>query len=37
VHLPFGPEAFRQALRIQIEHRIEASNRISALALSHIF
>jgi hypothetical protein len=37
LHLPFGSEAFRQAMRFQVEHRIETSNRITAVALSHIF
>ena len=37
VHLPFGPEAFRQAVRLQIEQRIEESNHITAIALSHVF
>lgn len=36
-HLPFGPDTFRQALRLQIEHRIEPSNHITGVALSHIF
>lgn len=37
VHLPFGRLAFRQALRLQIEHRIQAANHATGLALSHIF
>ena len=37
VHLPFGPAAFRQAVRLQIEQRIEAANHITAIALSHVF
>lgn len=36
-HLPFGPAIFRQAYRVQVEHRIEAANHITALGLSHIF
>lgn len=36
-HLPFGPPAFRQALRLQLEHRIQANNHLTALALSHVF
>jgi hypothetical protein len=36
-HLPFAPAAWRQALRLQIEHRVEASNHITSVALSHIF
>lgn len=36
-HLPFGPAAFRQALRLQIEHRIQPSNHATAVSLSHVF
>lgn len=36
-HLPFGPAAFRQAFRLQIEHRIQPANHVTALAVSHIF
>lgn len=36
-HLPFGPSAFRQALRLQIEHRIQPANRVTGFALSHVF
>jgi hypothetical protein len=36
-HLPFGPDAWRQALRLQIEHRVEQSNHITGIALSHVF
>ena len=36
-HLPFGLAAFRQALRLQIEHRIQPSNHATAVSLSHIF
>jgi hypothetical protein len=36
-HLPFGPPAFRQAIRLQIEHRIQPANHASAFALSHVF
>jgi hypothetical protein len=36
-HLPFGPSRFRQALRIQIEHRKQAANRTTAFAVSHVF
>jgi hypothetical protein len=36
-HLPFGPAAFRQALRLQIEHRVQPANHATAFALSHIF
>jgi hypothetical protein len=36
-HLPFGPSAFRQALRLQIEQRIQSENHVTGFALSHIF
>lgn len=36
-HLPFGPSSFRQALRLQIEHRIQPANHATAFALSHVF
>lgn len=36
-HLPFGPPAFRQALRLQIEHRIQPANHVTGLAISHLF
>ena len=36
-HLPFGPSAFRQALRVQVEHRIQPANHATAFALSHVF
>ena len=36
-HLPFGPTAFRQAIRLQIEHRIQPSNHATGFALSHVF
>lgn len=36
-HLPFGPAAFRQALRVQIEHRIQPSNHGTAVSVSHVF
>lgn len=36
-HLPFGPRSFRQALRLQIEHRIQPANHTTAFALSHVF
>lgn len=37
VHLPFGPSAFRQAVRLQIEHRIQPANHATGFAVSHIF
>jgi hypothetical protein len=37
VHVPFGPAAFRQAFRVQLEQRIESSNHITAVAFSHVF
>lgn len=36
-HLPFGPSAFRQALRLQVEHRIQPANHTTGVALSHVF
>ena len=36
-HLPFGPSAFRQALRLQIEQRIQERNHVTTVALSHVF
>jgi hypothetical protein len=36
-HLPFGPSAFRQALRLQIEQRVQQRNHVTTLALSHVF
>jgi hypothetical protein len=31
VHIPFGPSAFRQAIRLQIEQRVQPSNHATAL------
>ena len=36
-HLPFGPAAFRQALRLQIEQRVQERNHVTTVALSHVF
>ncbi len=36
-HLPFGPPAFRQALRLQIEQRVQERNHVTTIALSHVF
>lgn len=36
-HVPFGPSGLRQAIRLQIEHRIQAANHTTGFALSHIF
>lgn len=36
-HVPFGSPAFRQALRLQIEQRVQSRNHATAVALSHIF
>ncbi len=36
-HLSFGPEAFRQAVRLQVEQRVQRRNHITTVALSHIF
>jgi hypothetical protein len=35
--LPFGPAAFRQALRVQIEQRVQRRSHVTMLALSHLF
>ena len=37
VHVPFGPAAFRQAMRLQIEQRIQRRNHVTSVALSHVF
>lgn len=36
-HLPFGPPRMRQALRLQIEHRVQPANHATGFALSHVF
>ncbi len=36
-HLPFGTPDFRQALRLQLEHRVQKNSHVTALALSHVF
>lgn len=36
-HLPFGPAAFRQALRLQVEHRIQPANHATLFSFSHVF
>lgn len=36
-HLPFGPPAFRQALRLQFEQRMQPRNHATTIAVSHIF
>lgn len=36
-HLPFGPAVFRQALRLQVEHRIQRANHVTGFAISHVF
>lgn len=36
-HLPFGPLRFRQALRLQVEHRIQPANHATAVGVSHVF
>jgi hypothetical protein len=36
-HVPFGPAAFRQALRLQIEQRVQSQNHATLVAFSHIF
>lgn len=37
IHVPFGPEVFRQALKFQIEQRVQRRNHITTVGLSHIF
>jgi hypothetical protein len=37
IHLPFGRSAFRQAIRLQVEHRVQRGNHATAFALSHLF
>lgn len=36
-HVPFGPAAFRQAVRLQIEQRIQKADHRTLVALSHVF
>jgi hypothetical protein len=36
-HWPFGPSSFRQAIRLQVEQRIQPANHATLFALSHIF
>jgi len=36
-HLPFGTAAFRQAMRLQIEQRVQPGNHVTTVAVSHIF
>lgn len=36
-HVPFGPAAFRQAFRLQIEQRIQKGDHRTLAALSHVF
>lgn len=36
-HLPFGPPAFRQSLRLQLEQRFQATSNATLLGFSHIF
>lgn len=36
-HLPFGPAAFRQSLRLQVEQRLQPANHATLVGLSHIF
>ena len=37
VHVPFGSPRFRQAVRLQIEQRVQRANHVTAPALSHVF
>ena len=36
-HLPFGPPAFRQALRLQIEQRVQERSHATTVSVSHVF
>lgn len=36
-HVPFGSARFRQALRLQLEHRVQRGSHATAVALSHVF
>jgi hypothetical protein len=36
-HLPFGTDAVRQALRLQVEHRIQPAGHATVFAVSHVF
>ena len=36
-HIPFGSPAFRQAFRVQVEHRIQPANHATIFAVSHVF
>ena len=37
IHVPFGSAAFRQALKVQIEQRVQRRNHVTTVGLSHIF
>lgn len=37
IHVPFGPAAFRQAWKFQIEQRVQRRNHITTVGLGHIF
>jgi hypothetical protein len=36
-HVPFGPPGFRQAIRLQIEQRVQSGNHATLVGLSHVF
>jgi hypothetical protein len=36
-HVPFGSVRLRQALRLQLEHRVQPRNHATAIAVSHVF
>lgn len=36
-HMPFGPAAFRQSIRLQVEQRVQRGSHTTLLGLSHIF
>ena len=37
LHLPFGQATFRQAIRLQIEQRLQTNDRRTLVSLSHVF
>ena len=37
VHAPFGPRAFRQAVRLQVEQRVQSANHATLFSVSHVF
>jgi hypothetical protein len=37
VHAPFGSPAFRQAVRLQVEQRLQSANHATIFSISHVF